>query len=204
MRGDGKSPSTFFALGDFFIPGAKQSRLLPHHSGGGLKMSGDKLCPLRSNWQFKVPSHHNGRALRPSLKKEEIVSLLASRGCYNGCSLCLIPALNPGRPVWRGRTASDVVAEVAELMKQGKEDLYFADPNFIGPGKTGRDKALDLSRALAELGITFGMETRANDLSGPLMQNFSKAGLTSLLLGIESGSPPGLEATQQAHHRGSK
>lgn len=127
--------------------------------------------------------------MRPSLEKEETVSILASRGCYNGCSFCLIPTLNGGRPAWRGRTTANVAAEVAEVMKQGKKDFYFADPNFIGPGKTGRDQALDLSRALKELDITFGLETRANDLSGPLMQNFSRAGLSSLLLGIESGSP---------------
>ena len=46
-----------------------------------------------------------------------------------------------------------------------------------------------LSRAMAGLGITFGMETRANDMTEPLMRSLRGAGLTSLLLGIESGSP---------------
>jgi len=127
--------------------------------------------------------------LRPSLESEESVSILASRGCYNGCSFCLIPALDGGKAAWRGRSAANVAAEIAELMKRGKEDIYFVDPNFIGPGKAGRENAMNLSSVLAELGITFGMETRANDVSGPLMQSLCKAGLTSLLLGIESGSP---------------
>ena len=127
--------------------------------------------------------------VRPSLETEETVSILASRGCYNGCSFCLIPTLNGGRALWRGRSTANVTAEAAELVQRGKRDFYFVDPNFIGPGKAGKEHAVNLSRALAELDITFGMETRANDLSGPLLQSLTKAGLTSLLLGIESGSP---------------
>jgi anaerobic magnesium-protoporphyrin IX monomethyl ester cyclase len=127
--------------------------------------------------------------VRPSLETEATVSILASRGCYNGCSFCLIPTLNGGRALWRGRSTANVTAEVTELVQRGKHDLYFVDPNFIGPGKAGKDNAMDLARALAELGITFGMETRANDVTGPLLRDLAKAGLTSLLLGIESGSP---------------
>ena len=46
-------------------------------------------------------------------------------------------------------------------MDRGKTDFYFVDPNFIGPGKTGKEQALILARSLAELDITFGMECRA-------------------------------------------
>ena len=127
--------------------------------------------------------------LRPSLDAEETVSVLASRGCYNGCSFCLIPTLDDGRAVWRGRSADNVAAEVAVLTERGKRDIYFVDPNFIGPGKAGKENAARLSRALAGLGISFGMETRANDVSAPLLRHLCDAGLTSLLLGIESGSP---------------
>jgi len=127
--------------------------------------------------------------LRPFLEADETVSVLASRGCYNGCSFCLVPTLNDGRAVWRGRSADNVAAEIASLAERGKRDFYFVDPNFIGPGKAGKENAMRLSRALARLGITFGMETRANDITGPLLRSLCNAGLTSLLLGIESGSP---------------
>ena len=127
--------------------------------------------------------------LRPFLDADETVNVLASRGCYNGCSFCLVPALNDGRAVWRGRSARNVAAEIAALVERGKRDFYFVDPNFIGPGKAGTECAMRLSRAIAGLGITFGMETRANDITEPLLMSLRNAGLTSLLLGIESGSP---------------
>jgi hypothetical protein len=127
--------------------------------------------------------------VRPFLDAEETVSVLASRGCYNGCSFCLIPSLDGGRTVWRSRTAVNVAAEVAELVERGKRDLYFVDPNFIGPGESGRARAMELSRALSELKIAFGMETRAIDVTEPLLAGLRDGGLRSLLLGIESGSP---------------
>jgi anaerobic magnesium-protoporphyrin IX monomethyl ester cyclase len=125
--------------------------------------------------------------LRPTLEADATVSVLASRGCYNGCSFCLIPTLDAGKAVWRRRSAANVAAEVAGLAEHGKRDLYCVDPNFIGPGKVGKDGALDLARALSGLAITFGMETRANDITAPVMRSLRDAGLTSLLLGIESG-----------------
>ncbi len=125
--------------------------------------------------------------LRPHLAQEETVSILASRGCYNCCSFCLIPTLNGSRPAWRSRALDDVVAEIAALRQQGKTDFYFVDPNFIGPGKAGQEQARRLAARLADLEITFGMECRANDLTSELMHDLAAAGLTSLLLGIESG-----------------
>lgn len=125
--------------------------------------------------------------LRPFLQAEETTSILASRGCYNHCSFCLIPTLNGGRPSWRSRSTANVLAEITALMAHGKTDFYFVDPNFVGPGKAGKEQALVLARSLAGLNITFGMESRANDLTPALMRALVDAGLTSLLLGIESG-----------------
>lgn len=126
--------------------------------------------------------------IRPFLESQTTVDILASRGCYNGCSFCLVPALN-GRAQWRGRAVESVVAEIAGLVKLGKRDFYFADPNFIGPGEAGKRRTVALARALSGLGISFGMETRAGDLTEELTSELRRAGLTSLLLGIESGSP---------------
>jgi radical SAM superfamily enzyme YgiQ (UPF0313 family) len=126
--------------------------------------------------------------LRPDIQNAQMICVQASRGCYNGCSFCLIPALTGGKTAWRGRSVQDVVCEVTELVQNGHTDIYFVDPNFIGPGKAGRERAFELARSLSELGITFGMETRADDLTYPLMKALADAGLTSLLIGLESGS----------------
>ncbi|HMK36251.1 MAG TPA: radical SAM protein, partial [Desulfomonilaceae bacterium] len=57
-----------------------------------------------------------------------------------------------------------------------------------GPGKKGKDRIRELAGLLHPLGITFGMETRPNDLDGEILERLAAAGLQSLLLGIESGS----------------
>ena len=93
-----------------------------------------------------------------------------------------------GSPLWRGRSPHSVFQEMTQLMNLGVKDFYFLDPNFIGPGKKGRDRVLELAQLLRPLGITFGMETRPNDLDAEILESLVSAGLQSLLLGIESGS----------------
>jgi radical SAM superfamily enzyme YgiQ (UPF0313 family) len=127
--------------------------------------------------------------LRPFVESEETVSILASRGCYNQCSFCLVPALDQGKTRWRGRSPENVSAEISGLVSMGKKDFYFVDPNFVGPGPEGKKRSVELARRLRDLGITFGMETRANDVTPGLIGELVKAGLTRLLLGIESGRP---------------
>lgn len=125
------------------------------------------------------------------LREEEIegtVSVLAGRGCYNHCSFCPIPAFYGNGPLWRGRSAENVLEELTHLVDRGARDFYFVDPNFVGPGKAGRDRIRHLARLIQPLGITFGMETRPNDLDKDLLECLVSAGLRSLLLGIESGS----------------
>lgn len=130
---------------------------------------------------------------RPDIEAAETVSILASRGCYNGCSFCLVPTLDGGRPIWRTRSVANVEAEIRALTMLGKRDIYFADPNFVGPGEAGGATAADLIAALSGLGISFGLETRASDVTESLMGSLRSAGLKSLLLGIESGNPSTLE-----------
>jgi hypothetical protein len=118
----------------------------------------------------------------------ETVSVLASRGCYNHCRFCPVPAFYTHGARWRGRQPKNIIAEIAELKEQGGRDFYFVDPNFIGPGRKGKHRALELARRLVPLEIGFGMETRANDLDAELITLLRSAGLQSLLMGIESGS----------------
>ncbi len=119
----------------------------------------------------------------------EPVTILGSRGCYNHCSFCLVPAFDGRGRRWRGRSPADIVWEIEQLMEAGISDFYFADPNFIGPGRAGRERTRELLELLRPLRITFGMETRAGDLDEEMMAALVRAGLTSLLIGIESGSP---------------
>jgi anaerobic magnesium-protoporphyrin IX monomethyl ester cyclase len=123
-------------------------------------------------------------------ESESTASVLASRGCYNHCSFCPIPGFYGNGPLWRGRSPHNVLEEVVQLTERGVRDLYFVDPNFIGPGQRGKDRIRHLAGLMSPLGITFGMETRPNDLDGDTLECLVAAGLRSLLLGIESGSAP--------------
>ncbi len=155
--------------------------------GVALRSNG-KACFPRTRPHVQSPDRL-AFPLRPFIESEETVSVLASRGCYNLCSFCLVPALDNGKSRWRGRSPENVAAEISELVSLGKKDFYFVDPNFVGPGQAGKERAVNLARRLADLGIVFGMETRANDITPGLIRELVNAGLTRLLLGIESGRP---------------
>ncbi|MCG8551093.1 MAG: B12-binding domain-containing radical SAM protein [Desulfobacterales bacterium] len=120
-------------------------------------------------------------------------SILASRGCYNHCAFCLIPSFYGRGPLWKGRSPENIVMEMKKLTEKGYSDFYFIDPNFIGPGKKGRERCEKLMDMIGPMNITFGMETRPDDLDHSIFGKLVKSGLTSLLLGVESGSKTILE-----------
>ncbi|MCF6290886.1 MAG: radical SAM protein [Desulfobacterales bacterium] len=119
---------------------------------------------------------------------DAVISILASRGCYNHCRFCPIPSFYNKGPEWNGREPKHIFAEINKFVEQGYTKFYFADPNFIGPGENGRERTLELIKLIRPLKITFGMETRPNDLTSGILEKLVAAGLNSLLLGIESGS----------------
>ncbi|WP_049770416.1 B12-binding domain-containing radical SAM protein [Desulforapulum autotrophicum] len=124
--------------------------------------------------------------LRPSL--EGTVSILASRGCYNHCSFCPVPSFYNQGPLWRGRTPQEIAQEMQTLVEKGAKEFYFVDPNFIGPGKKGKERILKLMGLIKPMKIHFGMETRPSDLDDEILDHLVASGFTSLLMGIESGS----------------
>ncbi len=165
------SLETFGAVGE--IAG------LAHRSGEGAKMAGPRapLCDLNL---FDFPLRTNGGF--------RTASILGSRGCYNHCSFCPVPSFYNNGPLWRGRSPENILLEIKSLISMGIRDFYFADPNFIGPGKKGKDRTLRLMELIRPLKITFGMETRPQDLDDEIMESLVSSGFTSMLLGVESGS----------------
>ncbi|HWQ89823.1 MAG TPA: radical SAM protein [Desulfitobacteriaceae bacterium] len=116
------------------------------------------------------------------------INIEGSRGCYGGCTFCYI---NPfyGKPsCWRGRSPENIMAEIDNLLERyGKRSFYFVDPNFFGPGRSGRERVLRLAALLKERGITFGIEGRVNDITEETISPLVEAGLQELLIGLESG-----------------
>jgi anaerobic magnesium-protoporphyrin IX monomethyl ester cyclase len=122
------------------------------------------------------------------------VTVLASRGCYNQCSFCPVPPFYNKGALWRGRSVENVVHEIEQLVDLGVRDFYFADANFIGPGRRGKQRTIELMQAIQPFNIRFGMETRPQDLDDEIMSHLKASGFESLLMGVESGSGRILDA----------
>ncbi len=148
-------------------------------TGRGYNISKLRI-PEKNIDKFNFPERENS--------PEQIVSVLASRGCYNHCAFCLVPSFYNNGPLWRGRSPENVYKEISELSGKGSRDFYFVDPNFIGPGEKGKERIYKLMELIRPLNITFGMETRANDLDPYVLDSLVTSGFRTLLLGIESGS----------------
>jgi radical SAM superfamily enzyme YgiQ (UPF0313 family) len=158
----------------------------------GLAFSGGRQTVFSAHRPPDPDPDHFALPLRRAagvISKEDSAALLASRGCPNHCSFCPIPAFYNRGALWRGRSPGNILAEINLLIAMGYRRIYFVDPNFVGPGRSGRRRILSLMEALQPLNIRFGMETRPGDLDEGLMAAMTGAGLESLLLGIESASP---------------
>ncbi len=128
--------------------------------------------------------------------------LLGSRGCYGRCSFCTINSLYGEDSQWRGRSPENIVQEMVQVRRKfGDPYFYFADANFFGPGKHGKERVSRLSRLIRQElpGIRFGLECRADNVELELFTGLRKAGLKDVFLGVESFSQSAL----RRFHKGS-
>jgi radical SAM superfamily enzyme YgiQ (UPF0313 family) len=122
--------------------------------------------------------------------------VLASRGCYGKCTFCYLNQFYAEESLWRGRSPGNVMDEICHLYREyGERYFYFADANFFGPGRKGKERADKLARMIIEqdMKINFGIECRVNDVEEKLFGLLVKAGLRDVFLGVESGSQNSLD-----------
>ena len=127
------------------------------------------------------------------LKKKKGIStyILASRGCYGKCTFCYLDNFYGDESSWRGRSPGNIFNEISDIYeKYGERYFYFADANFFGPGRKGRERACELADLIVcnDIKIKFGIECRVNDIEGKTISALVKAGLREVFLGVESGS----------------
>ncbi|MDP6924565.1 MAG: radical SAM protein [Candidatus Scalindua sp.] len=127
------------------------------------------------------------------LKKRKGIStyILASRGCYGKCTFCYLDNFYGDESQWRGRSPENIFSEISDIYeKHGERHFYFADANFFGPGRKGKERARELAHLIIDSGIDikFGIECRVNDVEGATIDALVKAGLVDVFLGVESGS----------------
>lgn len=132
-----------------------------------------------------------------SSRRYGVAAIQSSRGCPNHCSFCSVAAFTHtiGAPRWRGRSPSNVVEEFRALATSGHVSrIHFIDDNFIGPGESGRTRALDIARGIREAntGLRWKIDMRPDRVDRELVLALKDAGLTELFVGLESLSAKAL------------
>jgi B12-binding domain/radical SAM domain protein of rhizo-twelve system len=117
--------------------------------------------------------HHHHRFDRsPSRPGAEME---VSRGCPYHCSFC---AKDNFRDDYRKRPLAAIVDELDRLIAQGVEYVYFIDEIFL--------PARDVLEALAARDIAFGIQTRIDLWTPPMLELLGRAGCVSVEAGVES------------------
>lgn len=117
----------------------------------------------------------------------------SSRGCPYKCAFCAVSSFynhNPGTR-WRTRGVDSVLDEMAMLEKEwGVKAVSFNDDNFVGPGKSGRERALTFARENLRRGLSvkYNFWCRADTVEEDLFRRLKDTGLYHVHLGIETGS----------------
>ena len=110
-----------------------------------------------------------------------------ARGCPYNCSFCSVTLIN-GRSM-RYRPIEDVVEEFKNIKPR---IVMVADDNFIGSGRRGRERAIELCKALYELrkqGVRKYWGTQCTQNLGQedeVLKWMYKAGCRTVLFGLES------------------
>ncbi|OGE27679.1 hypothetical protein A2867_03945 [Candidatus Daviesbacteria bacterium RIFCSPHIGHO2_01_FULL_40_11] len=154
------------------------ARILANVRSGGLQQiyQGDRI-PLE-----QVP------ILRHPLRDKYAYGLIqTARGCPHNCDFCSVTSTNGA--VIRYRPIADVVEEFRNIKQKF---VLVADDNFIGSGRVGQTRALDLCKALVDLrqqGVRKFWGTQATQNLGQddeLLEWMHKAGCRIVLFGLES------------------
>jgi radical SAM superfamily enzyme YgiQ (UPF0313 family) len=128
-----------------------------------------------------VERYNNPNALHPQ------VMVMGGRGCPFGCSFCVFPQTLTGRR-FRFRSVEDVVGEmlwVQENMPQVRA-VFFEDDTISVDRRRLRELAGEMRRRGVEISWTANMRA---DVDYETLLECRKAGLRTVCVGFESGSP---------------
>ncbi|MFL0250548.1 B12-binding domain-containing radical SAM protein [Clostridium neuense] len=125
------------------------------------------------------------------LKNSGIAALNTSRGCYGVCTFCSVQNFYNrfADKKWRGRSVYNIIEEIQYLMKDYQATYFdFQDDNFMGPGFKGKERANKLALEIIKKKIKarFKFDLRVNDIDYDTLKLWKEAGLTYVLIGIES------------------
>ena len=143
---------------------------------------------LKRIYRGGTPSLDLVPVLRNPLRDEySYGSIQTSRGCPYDCDFCSVSAIN-GATI-RYRPIPDVLEEFRTIKQK---IVFVVDDNFIGSGRSGRERALELCQGLAGLrkeGVRRYWGTQATQNLGrdsELLKWMYRAGCRLVLFGLES------------------
>ncbi|HCD37179.1 MAG TPA: hypothetical protein DEQ77_00310, partial [Candidatus Omnitrophica bacterium] len=118
--------------------------------------------------------------------------VLATRGCPYQCTICS-PAIRRSFGASLRKISPLRVADTFQLLKEqlGVNTIYFGDDAFTLDVHWAEEVCDELIRSKNR--INWGMSTRVDRLSSSLIKKMREAGLRSVAMGVESGSPRVLE-----------
>jgi anaerobic magnesium-protoporphyrin IX monomethyl ester cyclase len=112
-----------------------------------------------------------------------IASMLGGRGCPFKCAYCASHQ-QLGRRV-RLRSVGNIIDELSLLQaRDGIRGMYWVDDVLTHD----RAWALELCEALVGRGLSWGCQSRADAVDGPLVRAMKAAGCVQIDVGVESGS----------------
>lgn len=130
-----------------------------------------------------------------------LASMVASRGCFGGCTFCSIRSFRAeaGLPSCSLRSPRNIAAEMELLYKsRGVRLFVFHDDNFLGPSQ-----GKNLARLQALCGemekrnvrdIALSIKTRPECANREIVSLLKRMGLVRIYIGVESGNEKGLSA----------
>jgi radical SAM superfamily enzyme YgiQ (UPF0313 family) len=87
------------------------------------------------------------------------------------------------------------VDEMEYLSGLGVNFFHFVDDNFMGPGITGHQRAVEIGKEILKrnLNVNFDIDCRASDINKEVLSLLIQAGLKQVGIGVESMVPRQLE-----------
>ena len=119
---------------------------------------------------------------------------MTSRGCPYHCNFCASHKVN-GRDM-RYHSIVRVESDLRLLKEKfGAKTIVIQDDNFMGQGRSGRERALEIVNVIGKLGliVVFQNSLTLVSVKRDLLEAMKKAGVTQLLLSVESGSARSLK-----------
>jgi len=114
------------------------------------------------------------------------------RGCNHKCEFCAITAFHKAK--YHRKPIEDVVRDIEQAQKQGKDLFFFADDNIVADHKY----AVDLFKALTPLKIKWtGQGTLTMARNDDLLYWMRKSGCAVILIGYESLNEGNLDQMQK-------